>query len=621
MKTKTYKNIVGNDYLRKNIKLMNQERKRTFDFFLVITGYERNGKCEKKGSKVLMANGKWKNVEDIKIGEYVLSPQKNESYVFAKVLQTNNWWCDKVYDVCELNKKHRKLYSCSYNHSFPINRRYLPTINGKRSSQNKKWNVHHYTAKRYSKLSPSTKTNMTTLTAFPITKFKGRRNCVVEPYTLGIYLGDGSFCSGSLNITTSDFCVMNEILKYYDVTNVLDKDKERTPSYRFSTIGKLAKQLISLDLKEKRSGVKFIPKQALLSDLKYRKKLLAGLIDSDGYYSNGGYSIVTKSKQLAEDMLYLIHTLGGRGVIRRIKKGIKKLNFWGIYYDVQFYMGNTELPMQIKRKKRNGLSTFYLSSNRVSIDVKETKPCQVYGFALDSPSKWYVTDNFMVTHNSTMALQICKEANPNFSIKDIAFNVKQFSEKLKAINERAGEKDYFPVLMYDEAGQGLYNRLSGQKDSMAIALLNTVLMQVGFLRGLFVLILPNFFVLDNYVREHRITALIHIYKRGSFIAFEKKRVELISVYGKSKQIPYFIKPNFSGTFTKYNPLGKDYFKAELKNKQNNISSTLNKILNTFKTIKNKVVCPRCNSSDIRYIRTKGKIQCRKCGKEFTMGGD
>ena len=219
---------------------------------------------------------------------------------------------------------------------------------------------------------------------------------------------------------------------------------------------------------------------------------------------------------------------------------------------------------------------------------------------------------------STMALQICKEANPDFGVKDVAFNLKQFSEKLKVINERAGEKDYFPVLMYDEAGQGLYNRLSGQRDSMAIALLNTVLMQVGFLRGLFVLILPNFFVLDNYVREHRVTALIHVYRRGNFIAFGKKKVELVSVYGKNKQLPYFIKPDFRGTFTKYNPLGKDYFKAELKNKQDNINNTLNQILNTFQNIKSRVACPRCNSGDLRYNKKTNDILCRKCGNVFLV---
>lgn len=615
-KLKQYANIVNNPCLRNNIKSMNKERKRKFDFFILITGYERFGKCCQKGSKVLMANGEWKNIEDIVIGDYVLSPQENGSYIFVKVIETTNWWCNKTYDVCELNKKKRKLYTCSYNHSIPINRRFLPTINRKRSSQNKKWNVHHYTAERYSKLSPSTKINMTTLTAFPITNFKDRKNCIVEPYTLGIYLGDGSFCGRKLSITTDDICVIDKILKYYDSINVFNKN--RTPSYCFSVIGKLGKQLISLNLEEKRSGIKFIPKQALLSDLEYRKRLLAGLIDSDGYYIRGSYSITTKSEQLAKDILYLVHTLGGRGSITKVRKGIKKLNFVGTYYAVQFYMGQLKLPLQIKRKMRGDFPTFYLSSNRVSIDVKQSKSCQVYGFELEGKSKWYITDNFMITHNSTMGLQICKQANPNFSIDDVSFSLEQFAKNIDKVNKKAQvDKSFFPVLLYDEAGQGLYNRLTSRDESLAVALLNTILMQIGFLRGLFVLILPNFFVLDNYVREHRVTSLIHVYKRGSFLAFGKGKVERISSYGqRGKQIPRFIHPDFRGTFTKYNPLGRKYLNAELKYKQGNISESVNRILGAFKNIKNRIVCPKCESLTVRYAKKEDSYHCVRCGHVF-----
>lgn len=616
-KLKQYANIVNNPCLRNNIKSMNKERKRKFDFFILITGYERFGKCCQKGSKVLMANGEWKNIEDIVIGDYVLSPQKDESYIFAKVKNLTNWWCDNVYDVYELNKKHKKLYSCSYNHSFPINRRYLPTINRKRSSQNKKWNVHHYTAERYSKLSPSSKTNMTTLTAFPIIKFKDRKNCIIEPYTLGFYLGDGSFCGRSLNITTADICIIDEISKYYSITKMYCK-RGIAKKYSFSAIGKLGKQLTSLGLEEKRSGVKFIPKQALLSDLEYRKRLLAGLIDSDGYYVRGSYSITTKSEQLAKDIIYLVHTLGGRGSVTKVRKGIKKLNFVGTYYAVQFYMGQLKLPLQIKRKIRGDLSTFYLSSNRVSIDVKQSKPCQVYGFEIEGDSKWYITDNFIITHNSTMGLQICKQANPNFSIDDVSFSLEQFAKNIDKVNKKAQvDKSFFPVLLYDEAGQGLYNRLTSRDESLAVALLNTILMQIGFLRGLFVLILPNFFVLDNYVREHRVTSLIHVYKRGSFLAFGKGKVERISSYGqRGKQIPRFIHPDFRGTFTKYNPLGRKYLNAELKYKQGNISESVNRILGAFKNIKNRIVCPKCDSLTVRYRRKEDKYCCERCGNLF-----
>ena len=90
------------------------------DIFLGITGKKGCGKCQPKGSKVLMANGEFKNIEDIKKGDLVLSPQHNGSYTYAKVIETTNWFSNKNYNVIELNRRKAKLYSCSHNHSIPI---------------------------------------------------------------------------------------------------------------------------------------------------------------------------------------------------------------------------------------------------------------------------------------------------------------------------------------------------------------------------------------------------------------------------------------------------------------------------------------------------------------------
>ncbi len=67
-----------------------------------------------------MSNGTWKNIENIKVGDKVLSPQKDGTHTFSKVLSTTKWFCDNVYDVQTLNRGQKKLYSCSNNHLIPI---------------------------------------------------------------------------------------------------------------------------------------------------------------------------------------------------------------------------------------------------------------------------------------------------------------------------------------------------------------------------------------------------------------------------------------------------------------------------------------------------------------------
>jgi len=75
--------------------------------------------CQPKGDKVLMADGSWKNIEDVKVGDEVISPQLDGTNKFSKVTWTTKWMCDEIYDVISTGSK-KKLYSCSYNHKIPI---------------------------------------------------------------------------------------------------------------------------------------------------------------------------------------------------------------------------------------------------------------------------------------------------------------------------------------------------------------------------------------------------------------------------------------------------------------------------------------------------------------------
>lgn len=73
--------------------------------------------CQPKGSKVLMADFKWKDIEKIKLGDVVLSPQENGTFIRAKVIKLYKWFSKKTYNVFSYEKK---LYSCSFNHEIPL---------------------------------------------------------------------------------------------------------------------------------------------------------------------------------------------------------------------------------------------------------------------------------------------------------------------------------------------------------------------------------------------------------------------------------------------------------------------------------------------------------------------
>ena len=491
-----------------------------YDVTIAVTGLEGVGKTQPKGSKVLMANGEWKTVENIKTGDVVLSPQKDGTYLFSRVKRTHTRFSDKNYDVIELNRQKKKLYSCSHNHIIPINYRYQPRDKKyKRKWKDNYWGIKNYPAEKYAKMSFLTKQNMSTNTAFYIPKYQGRKNCEIEPYTLGIWLGDGHFTK-DLGITSNDFPIIEEISKYYPIMNILKKKGTTAKTYRFSLNGVFSKQLIRCGLRYKGSGTKFIPKKALLSNGEYRKRLLTGLIDSDGYKGkNENYSITTKSKKLSEDILHLVYSLGGRGRITKVKKGIKKLNFIGNYFCVSFYLGDMDLPLKCERKIRNK-DFFYLSANRLSIDVIPSKSGQVYGFTLDSPSGWYITDNFMVTHNSTLAIafarKIGKRKDGQFTFC-LSRNV-LFSPSFENVQDAIKNLPKYAPIVLDEAIKVLYKLRWHDKVQILLNQFFAICRQENKIA---ILCIPRFTDLNEYFRNHRVMIWLHVTERGRALVFVK----------------------------------------------------------------------------------------------------
>lgn len=520
------------------------------DTVLIFEGAEGEGKCQPKGSRVLMASGEWKNIEEIKEGDLVISPQKNGSNVFAKVTELSNWFCNETYDVIQLNKIKKKLYSCSNNHLIPINVKVNPREKLTESEKlldrqemfdlfkNKKrikgnWQIKNYEASSYFKLSNRTKKNMTSLSSFGVDKFLNRDNCKIEPYSLGVYLGDGSFSSlkkGSkvsrgLNITNSEYKILEEVSKYYPIMGVSKTDGRNTTNYRFTLKGELSKLLTEYSLEGKGSGEKFIPKDAMLSDKNYRKRLLAGLIDTDGYYNHGGYQFTLKSKELIENIKDLTYSLGGRtGEIREVVKSIKSINFKGTYYSITLYLHNLNLPL-INEYKIKKTPSFYLSSNRLSIDVVKSKPSMVYGFSLDSPSKWYITDNWMVTHNTTYSIAVgyyvAWKTGREFDDTHVFSDLRELIDYAKNNEEK--------IIIWDEpALQGL------SKDALTTIVKNLDrFLLMGRNKRHFIMVNMAYFnKFSEYVVWQRPSGMIHVYSRnnlepGRFVYIRKNNLEYL----------------------------------------------------------------------------------------------
>lgn len=148
-----------------------------------------------------------------------------------------------------------------------------------------------------------------------------------------------------------------------------------------------------------KSNTKFIPKDMLLSDEESRLALLQGLLDTDGSVEIGkAYSFSSVSLQLAEDVAFLARSLGG---IARVTKKVRKS---GISYLVYGRMPSEITPFRIKRKKdRYESMTNRIPASKAIVSIKYVGLEETQCIKLNNTEGLYITDDFTITHNTTVA--------------------------------------------------------------------------------------------------------------------------------------------------------------------------------------------------------------------------
>lgn len=225
----------------------------------------------------------------------------------------------------------------------------------------------------------------------------------IDPYFMGVLLGDGSFI-GSINVTTEDKEIVDYLylqsIKYGTKIRVDEGSAGNAKTYFFTVKNckkgqnMLRNEISNMYLLGMNSGNKFIPHNYLLNSKQNRLQLLAGLIDTDGSKSaNNCYDYVSKSQQLAEDVCFLSRSLGYRAKVQLITKKCQN-NFVGNYYRVNISCNENSLPVKIARK----ISSSRLQKKSVQMfgfNIAQLQDeTQCFGFIL-SEDKCYLDNNFI----------------------------------------------------------------------------------------------------------------------------------------------------------------------------------------------------------------------------------
>ncbi len=355
-------------------------------------------RCFGKGTKVRMFDGSVKNIEDIKVGEQVMGPDskprtvlqlahgEEELFKITPNKGGNPFICNKHHRLAL--KKIRDRWKPDEYLEMTVEE-FLSTVS--KDAWNKHYRMYHSDAIEYPK-----------------------KDLLIDPYIFGTWLGDGH--TDAFRLTTIDQ-VIKEAWESYGSSlencsvRVTELPNRTTPTWDIS-IGLLSKSLYRSGNKylkylkniKETYGHKRIPSEYMTSSIEDRRAVLAGIIDTDGYYDNNagktrnGYiSITTKYKDLAEDYANLARSLGYRATVKERNKFVKAIGKNYTSYDVNITGNFQDLPIKLARKQSCRESQRDL--RLFKFQIESIGEGEFYGFTVDKDHKFLLEDYTVVLNS------------------------------------------------------------------------------------------------------------------------------------------------------------------------------------------------------------------------------
>ena len=274
-------------------------------------------------------------------------------------------------------------------------------------------------------IEPFTKKGLTNA-YIPVAKavdFNRKFNNVIDPYVLGVILGDGSITSRGIRITNSDENIIEEVKRLLPNDMQLSKHLSTDRATSYGVIGLVQgvnvfiDELKNLDLMYKKSIDKHIPHQYLYGTLEDRISLLQGLCDTDGYADSKHFEYSTSSEKLSIDFAELVRSLGGTCRVtsrmgKYIKNGIRKETT--MCYRLHCVFPDNINPFRKSNKKYTHNTKYKTRRSIEKIEFKGVE--QVRCIKVSNPTSLYLTDDYIVTHNTFTAERVAEILNRDFMV-------------------------------------------------------------------------------------------------------------------------------------------------------------------------------------------------------------
>ncbi|HEX8146254.1 MAG TPA: PhoH family protein [Pyrinomonadaceae bacterium] len=249
------------------------------------------------------------------------------------------------------------------------------------------------------------------------------REVPVEPYSLGLLLGDGcitdktspTFATSDAELVTSLELALGDMNLSFRRKSAVDYVITNPLAGRGGVIVRnpLTQALRELSLAGTYSASKFIPEVYLHNSADVRLGVLQGLLDTDGgpVLQEGRtcrIQYTTNSERLRDGVIFLVRSLGGVAYWRRRKVEGRKPGFARgreIPYRSDTFVLDIRLPRDFEPFRLKRKADLYRAhgGGRPMRFVKSIEPAGVYEtqcISVAAPDSLYVTDDFILTHNT-----------------------------------------------------------------------------------------------------------------------------------------------------------------------------------------------------------------------------
>lgn len=409
---------------------------------IFLAGPAGTSKAQPLSEPVLTENG-WQKMGSLKVGDKVYCPDGSTS----NILEIHKQGLKDVYKVTFQDGSYTH---CCIDHLWltqTYNDRNATTkINGKKIKKQRNGSV-----KSLKEIIPTIRNSSGKLNHYiPVTEainFKEQEH-IIDPYLMGILIGDGCLTQ-KITFSTSDQEIVEQFQSKLPKNYSIIKSSGK---YDFSIKGsgqknKFWEEVKRLKLNTK-SYTKFIPDEYLFDSIKNRTQLLQGLMDSDGHVTSrqkSSISYTTTSEHLAENVKNLVQSLGGIVNVRSGQnyytyKGIKKLGH--IYYSLNISLPINVVPFKLKRKLNNFTPRKkYLPRRAISkVELVKQEECQC--ILIDHKNHLYLTNDYIVTHNTYMSVYAAINLLAKNTNKEIIY-VRSIAESAeKGLGSLPGEADH-----------------------------------------------------------------------------------------------------------------------------------------------------------------------------------